>query len=110
MNGFIINCYGDAGGIDCAMPGEALAYNILVFFIHQDIIKSESHPFKQPGPGIYPHQIIIMQGAVIFYSDLDDRIKIAAFLYFKVGVACIAHQRGPSEVIIAQVVGMIYHP
>lgn len=51
--------------------------------------------------------IIIVQGGEVGHTDFYYRINIAAFLDFPIRIGAIAHEGGPAEFKIAQVIGMV---
>ncbi len=91
------------------MPGETSTNDLAALLIGDYIVKLQRYPFQGGGSGVDEHKIIIKKRGVIIDLNFYDRINIAAFLNFLVGIIGITHQRGPAKLEIFQIVGMINH-
>ena len=109
MDGFGIHLHRRARCVDCAMAGESFADDVAGFLVGNHIVKLEPHPLQHRRPGMDPHGVVVIQGPEIVDVHLDDGVDIAAFFDRLIRVGGIAHERGPAEFKIAQVIGVVDH-
>src|SRR5210317_1168850 len=97
MSRFFIYFHGNTGSVDSAVPCKSLADNFMGFFMGNQVVKLQPHPFEYRGTGVDTDGIIIMKGAVIGGTDFNDRIYIPVFLDLAIRISGVAHQRRPAE-------------
>ncbi|VTR63779.1 hypothetical protein DESC_10047 [Desulfosarcina cetonica] len=91
------------------MAGEPGADQLAAFRVGDHVIELQLDPLAFAGPGEDVHGIVVVKGPEVVQTGGDDRIGEAALLDLPVGIGGLAHQRGPAELEVAQVVGMVDH-
>src|SRR5450759_2955155 len=109
MHGLGSNGHRNPSGVQRAMLRESSADVGPRLRMGNDVVEPESHPFELPRAGMDPHRIIVMQGPLEADAHLDDRIDVAVGLDLAIRIGGVAHQGGPSQFEIPQVIGMIYN-
>jgi hypothetical protein len=74
------------------------------------VIKTQTDPLQFRRSGMHAKRIVIKQRGVVGNADLNNRVDIAAFLDFPVGIGGIPHERGSAELEIPQIIGMVDDP
>ena len=107
MSRLFIYLHRYAGSIGGTVARKAFADNFMGQLMGNHIIKAQPYPFKYRRPRMDTDCVIIIQRGIVGHADFYYGINIAAFLDFAVGIGTIAHQRGPAEFKIAQMIGMV---
>ena len=92
MGCFLIHFHGDTESVDGAVPCKSFADKFMAFFMGNQIVKLQAHPFENSRSGMDADGIIIVKRAVISGADFNNRVHIAVFLYLAIGIGGIAHQ------------------
>jgi len=89
---FFIYSNRDARTIGGAVTSESVADDFVGQLKGNDVIKPQPNPLKHRGAGINTYGIVIVQWAVILNADFNNRVHIATFFDFSVGICGIAHE------------------
>jgi len=109
MGRFCIYANRDSGTIGGAVPSKPIADDFIGQLMGNDVIKPQPNPLKLRGTGINTHGIVIVQRVVILDADLNNRVHVAAFFDFSIGIGGITHEGRPSQLEVAQHIGMVYN-
>lgn len=109
MDCFLIHCNRHARFVEGAVPGETAADKFAGLGVGDEVVEFQLNPLKLYGPGVYPYEVIVVEGLVKGDPQVYDGIYESAVFNFSVGVRNVAHEGRSAELEIAQVIGMVHH-